>query len=347
MRILIIGGTNFIGPYLVKQLCEMGHSVTVFHRGQTKADLPSGVNYILGDRSLLANFKSEFEKIKPQVVLDAIAFTEQDAIDTMKAFKGIAERVVVISSMDVYRAYGILLGLEPEPVDPVPIRENSPKRSQLYPFRNLPQRPIGTPENYDKILVERAIMGDPDLPGTVVRLPMVYGPKDPLHRLEPYLRRMDDKRPVILLEESIASWRGCYGYVENVANAIALAVTNEQAKDRIYHVADVETLSEADRIGKIGSVAGWQGKVITLPREDFPAEWQLPYNTNQHWTVDSSIIRNELGYREIVPLDEAISKTIDWERANLPQQSNPFAVPYLLDYATEDKILSQKSSYAL
>lgn len=41
MRILIIGGTNFIGPPVVCQLGAMGHEVTVFHRGKTKAELPS------------------------------------------------------------------------------------------------------------------------------------------------------------------------------------------------------------------------------------------------------------------------------------------------------------------
>lgn len=50
MRILIIGGTNFMGPHVVRSLSEDGHEVTVFHRGQTGADLPRGVNEIFGDR---------------------------------------------------------------------------------------------------------------------------------------------------------------------------------------------------------------------------------------------------------------------------------------------------------
>ena len=59
-------------------------------------------------------------------------------------------------------------------------------------------------EEYDKIPVEREILGDPDLPGTVLRLPMVYGPGDPLHRFFPTLKRMDDRRPAILFEEKLA-----------------------------------------------------------------------------------------------------------------------------------------------
>ena len=41
MHILVIGGTNFMGPLVVRSLSEQGHEVTVFHRGQTQTDLPS------------------------------------------------------------------------------------------------------------------------------------------------------------------------------------------------------------------------------------------------------------------------------------------------------------------
>jgi nucleoside-diphosphate-sugar epimerase len=58
----------------------------------------------------------------------------------------------------------------------------------------------------------------------VVRLPAVYGPGDKQHRLLPYVRRMDDERPAVLLTTDQAGWRWTRGYVVNVAAAIALAV---------------------------------------------------------------------------------------------------------------------------
>lgn len=244
MKILVIGGTNFIGPPVVRQLSAMGHEVTVFHRGKTKTELPLDVNEIIGDRSLLPNFKSKFQQVSPDVVLDMICYTEEAAHITVNAFKGIAQRVVAISSMDVYRAYGVILGTENDAIA-VPITEDSPLRQQLYPFREMPSRPLNAPLDYDKILVERVVMAS-ELPGTIVRLPMVYGENDPLHRLFPYIQRMDENRPVILLPESIAKWRGSYGYVENVAYGIALAVTDKRAAGRIYHVADLEVLTEAE-----------------------------------------------------------------------------------------------------
>jgi nucleoside-diphosphate-sugar epimerase len=37
MRILVIGGTRFMGPHIIGSLCAAGHEVSVFHRGQTRA----------------------------------------------------------------------------------------------------------------------------------------------------------------------------------------------------------------------------------------------------------------------------------------------------------------------
>lgn len=243
----------------------------------------------------------------------------------------------------------VLLGKESD-VIPVPLTEDSPLRQQLYPFREMPVRALNAPADYEKILVERVVMSNPDLPGTIVRLPMVYGARDPLHRLFPYLKRMDDNRRAILLPESIAKWRGCYGYVENVAYAMApptprayaLALTNKQATNRIYHVADLEVVSEAKRLSRVGKVAGWQGKIVAVPKEYLPADWQLPINTEQDWIADTTRIRQELGYSEVVPLDEALRKTINWQRSYPPAEIPQWTGFELLDYATEDAILAKE-----
>ncbi|MEH2167727.1 MAG: hypothetical protein V7K41_13840 [Nostoc sp.] len=57
--------------------------------------------------------------------------------------------------------------------------------------------------------------------------------------------------------------------------------------------------------------------------------------------IGPSVVRQELGYKEIVPLDEALRQTIDWQRTHSLQEPQPFAVPWLLDYAIEDAILSK------
>jgi nucleoside-diphosphate-sugar epimerase len=335
MHILVIGGTNFMGPLVVRSLSERGHEITVFHRGQTQTELPRGVREIVGDRRPLTDTAAELRNVAPEVVLDMIPFIQQDAQEVMSAFRGVARLVVAISSQDVYWAFGRVNGKESGPVDAAPITEDSPLRENLYPYRNeIPRRqddPRRWEDDYDKILVERVVMGDRDLPGTVLRLPMVYGPGDYQHRLFRYLKRMDDKRPVILLDEAEAQWRWTHGYAENVADAIALAVTDERAAGRIYNVGEPFTLTMAEWISKIGQAAGWPGRVMLVPRGRLSEPLRGGINAEQDIVVDSSRIRKELGYVERVGLDEALRRTIAWERAHPPEKVDPKEFDYDVD----------------
>ena len=256
MRILIIGGTSFMGPFVVRSLNEQGHNVTIFHRSRTTGSLlPDRVQEILGDRRPLADVADILQRAEPEVVLDMIPMVEQDAQEIMSVFKGVARRVVSISSQDVYRAFGRVNLKETGPVDLSPITEASPLRENLYPYRREAPRDADDPQklhdDYDKILIERVVMSDPELPGTVLRLPMVYGPGDYQHRLFSFLKRMDDGRPAILLDEAEARWKWTHGYVENVADAIVLAATDERAAGRIYNVGEPFTFTMAEWVEKI------------------------------------------------------------------------------------------------
>ena len=335
MRVLVIGGTSFIGPAVARLLVERGHGVTVFHRGQTEADLPSGVNQILGDRRELATFRDEFKRIAPDVVLDMICFTEQEAREAAQTFTHLASRIVTPSSMDVYSAYGRLLGIEEGPRGKIPFTEDSPLRQAFYPHRAIAKAPEDFAHTYEKILVERAVMNNAQLPGTILRLPAVYGPRDPYHRTFEYLKRMDDGRRAILVEERQAAWRWTRGYVENVAGAIALAVTDERAAGRIYNVGEQEALSESEWIQAIAAAARWKGDVVAVPKELLPSHMVAPYDWQHDIVGDTTAIRDELGYTESVSRPEAMKRTVEWERANPPEQIDAAR----FDYAAEDEAL--------
>ncbi len=64
-------------------------------------------------------------------------------------------------------------------------------------------------------------------------------------------------------------------------------------------------------------------------------------NTKQDWLVNSSRIREELGYQEIIPLHEALKSTLEWERNYPPEKPENFVTPWLLDYVTEDKLATK------
>jgi nucleoside-diphosphate-sugar epimerase len=332
MRILIVGGTKFIGPRVVRRLAGAGNEVAVFHRGRTRAELPDGVRVFQGDRTRIGDHAGALRGFAPDVVVDMFAMTEGDARGLMETFRGVAKRVVVASSGDVYRAFGRFLGLEPGPVEPTPLAEGAPLRESLYIARARAQGPDDVLDQYEKIHVERVVLGDPALPGTVLRLPMVYGPGDEQHRLYPYLKRMDEGRPAIPLDEGLAGWRCPRGYVDDIAGAIALAVEDDRASGRVYNVSEPESLTEAEWVRAIAGAVGWAGEIVLAPRGRLPQP--AGSRTDQDVTYDTRRVRHELGYREQTGRAAAIATTGAWELANPPAEA-------ALDYAAEDALLAE------
>lgn len=321
MRVLFIGGTSFTGPHAVRELAGRGHEITVFHRGEHEPELPAEVRHVHGDLARWDEHVDELRALEPDVVVDMLALVPAEA-QRVLAFKGIVRRAVVISSADVFLAYGRLRGSEPGPPEPLPLTEDSPLRE------------VVVDEGYDKVGVERAATADPDLPVTVLRYPAVHGPGDPQHRLYGYVRRMDDGREAILLEETSARWRWVRGYAEDVAYGLVLTVESDAAAGRVYNVGDPVAHSELEWVRRIAEVVGWEGRIVAAPRDVLP-EYLREDGTDfaQHYAVDSSRIREELGYAEVVDERTALERTIAWERENPPAELE-------LDYDAEDAALA-------
>jgi hypothetical protein len=105
---------------------------------------------------------------------------------------------------------------------------------------------------------------------------MIYGPGDYARRFHPVLKRIDDGRPFILYEQGRAAWRAPRGYVENVAAALRLAVTKEEAAGRIYNVAEAPAYSELEWARKIAAATQWKGEFMVLPNDRTPiGRWFL------------------------------------------------------------------------
>jgi nucleoside-diphosphate-sugar epimerase len=345
MKVLVIGGTGFIGRHVVARLGEAGHEVAVAHRGTTARPPLKGVTEIFGERSTLLDLRSRFQSWAPDVAVDMILSSAAHARTTLDTFRGIARRVVAISSGDAYRAMGLLHRLEGGPLEPVPLTEDSRLRaqSQAYSPEALAAARAVFPwidKEYDKVQVERAVCSEPELPATILRLPMVYGPGDPLHRLYPVIKRILDGRPAIVYEESFARWVPCRGFVENVAHAIALATVSDAAAGRVYNVAEPEPFTEAEWAAKAGAILGWHGRVFAVPKRHAPHHLLRPYSFEQHLFMDSKRIRRELEYAEPLSVDEALRRTIEWERANPPQEIDLA----LYDYEAEDEAVARSAT---
>ena len=330
MRVLVIGGTGFIGLHVLAALAGEGHEITVYHRGEHEAELPTGVRHVHdpGAGIPVRHFPASLLEPAPEVVLHMFPVGEDDATALVARFRGVARRVVAISSGDVYRAYGRLIGTEPGPPEPVPIGEGAPLRTVFYPHRRDGADPAAWTYGYEKILAEQALHAEPRLPATILRLPAVFGPGDHYHRFRPYIKRMLDGRPRILLDARLARWRWTHGYVEDVANAIALAVTSEGATGRTYNVGEAETPTMEARVKALAEAAGWSGTIEVVPSGRTPAHLRAPFATAQDLVVDTRRAREELGWEETVATEAALARTIAFEAGTEWATGDPTAEMY-------------------
>ncbi|MBX9695627.1 MAG: NAD-dependent epimerase/dehydratase family protein, partial [Cyanobacteria bacterium] len=150
MRVLVIGGTGFIGRHVVDSLIERGHETTVVHRGKSESVVNEKAKSLIGDRQFLVRLADDIRKLKPDVVIDMIPKTASEMWSLLRTTSGHTSRLIVVSSIDVYRAYNRLRRAEPGDPDQVPLAEGSPLRDQLFPYRGNAVDALSPAYQYEK-----------------------------------------------------------------------------------------------------------------------------------------------------------------------------------------------------
>jgi nucleoside-diphosphate-sugar epimerase len=314
VKVAVLGGTGIIGEHVTRWLVEVGHEVFAVHRGQTPARIP-GIQSLFVDRRDTALLRSALAQAAPTVLVDLIAYSAADVTSLLEVLPPSVDRVVVVSSGDVYWTYDAFRGRTPPGEVSGPLSESAPLREHLYPYRAEANGPEDLRYGYEKILVEQLAQTRSPAPVTILRLPMVYGPGDRQQRVTRYLQQLTKAASCIRLNEREAHWRCTRGYVEDVAWAIALGATAERADGQVFNVGEADALTELDWVKAIGEAAGWAGSVVTDSTEppSLPAEWSVPLVTETRW------IRERLGYTEPVGRAEGLRRTVEVARGGTPR----------------------------
>jgi nucleoside-diphosphate-sugar epimerase len=319
VRIIVLGGTRFIGRAIVEELVRAGHDILVVHRGNLEPDDMPSISHLHCDRSELTAHRQELAAFEPGAAIDCRALTRADAENALATLPEDL-RLVVISSMDVYRAFGA--AIERLETDPVPLDEDSPVRSERYPYRDKsPDR-----YDYDKLDVE-----DVYLPrgATSLRLPMVYGPRDYQLREEFILRRVRAGRPRIPFGGG--TWLACRGYVGDIARGARLALESASTAGMALNLCEDRTFSMAMWSGMILEAAGSSAELVRVADEMLPEDLKQTGTMSQHVAASARRARALLGWTTSDPA-ETLLTTVRWHLAHPPPNSDQ-------DFAPDDRAL--------
>lgn len=309
MRVTLVGGTRFIGPAIAEALLARGHTVTLIHRG-VHPSVVEGVEVLTADRSDPAQLRTAVRLSRPEVVVDTRSMTEADASCCIAAAEGVP--VVVLSSQDVYAQFGLLNGL-PGPEPEARITEESPL-TVPFPFRGIAEHDGG--EDYDKKRVEAryaAAVGE-GLPAVcVLRLPAVYGRRDPARRFGFLLDALDAGQTT-LPRVGAGAFRWTHAHVDDVAHAVLLAAEGPREGYTVYNVGEADPPTLAEWAEALAAAAGHTFR--WTPAEELEGAWALLGRMPTDVVVDTTRIRERLGYREVTTREHRLRDTIAGLRAS-------------------------------
>jgi len=280
----------------------------VVHRGVLEPDDMPEVQHLHCERAELVTHRAELEDFAPDALVDCRALTRRDAETALEALPDVKRRVV-ISSVDVYRAFGAL-NVDGE-TDPVPLDEDSPLRPERYPYRG--KMPVM--DDYDKLDVE-----DVYLPrgATVLRLPMVYGEHDYQRREEFLLRRLRAGRKRIPFGGG--TWLTCRGYVRDVARAVRLALT-KPVEGEVMNVCEDRSYSMGMWSRMILRAVESDAVLVHVRDDILPEDLKFTGTMSQHIAASARKARTLLGWRSTDAF-ETLQTTVRWHLANPPPDAD-------------------------
>lgn len=307
MRVLVLGGTRFIGRAIVHGLAGHGHDLLVAHRGEVEPEDFPNVAHLHSLRKDLLDHREQIAAFGPDAVVDTIGLTREGARIGLDSSPGDIPRVV-LSSVDVYRIYeGLRTNTE---TDPVPVDEEAPVREVRFPYRGQ----VPGMDDYEKLDVEEEYLA---VGGTVLRLPMVYGPHDGQRREEFILRRVRAGRERIPV--GAGTWLSSRAFAPDIAVAVRLALATPAARGQIFNVAEHSGPTEVAWVREILAAADSKAELVRVPDEALPDDLGTTAALAQHLQIDSCKARTVLGW-SASPRAETVQTSVDWHLAHPPAE---------------------------
>jgi nucleoside-diphosphate-sugar epimerase len=292
MRVLVIGGTRFMGRRLVWRLLARGERVTLLNRGLTPDPFGPRVERLRADRNR-PSFTGPVAGRDFDAVVDFGAYTGSDLAPVVEALAGRVGHYVLISTGQVYLVRkGARLPSREEDYAGELLREPAEPDD-----RSEWQYGMGKRECEDLL---QAAWEARRFPFTTLRLPMVDGEGDHRRRLEAYLWRLLDGGPVIVPDGEGPTVRHVYSGA--VAEAVARLLGQSASQGRAYNLCQNEMPSLEAFLGELSDRLGAPRRLVSVPSEVLSGAGLAPHVVSPfsvRWMslLDPSRARVELGFR--------------------------------------------------
>jgi len=248
MKVLVMGGTQFNGLALVRELVRTGHEVTVLNRGKTEAPLPRPVRRLYADRGDADAMRAALAGEDFDCVQDISAYRPEDVELMMEIFRGRVGHYIFASSTVIYQPSSVLPITEGDPLD----------RGEL-------QNGYGM----NKILCEDLLFAEhrkTGFPATVAAFSMVFGPRNILpDREQRMFMRILKGRPVMIPGDGTTLGQVCH--VDDEARALRMMMAKPITFGKRYNLTGNAFFSDEGYVDTFAEVLDRQPEKVFIPAE--------------------------------------------------------------------------------
>jgi 2'-hydroxyisoflavone reductase len=299
LKILILGGTSFLGPNLVEQLQERGHQVTVFNRGNQDFSRFPDVEKLRGDR---AGNLDALKGRKWDAVIDTSGHLPRIVEASSEVLLHATNHYTLVSSVGVYANFHHL-GINEE--CPVAVLDN--------PTEEITEKTYGAL----KAGCERMIQNY--FPGRclIVRPGLIVGPGDPTGRFSYWPRRMKDGGAILAPGEpsqnvQFIDVRDLAAWIVNQVERQAVGTYNVTGKPILFETL----LTECQKVTQIDSKLHWASEDFLIKHQvqdwvELPLWLSSPRNMPGFLNV--SIEKACAAGLTLRPIADTINAILEWD----------------------------------
>jgi 2'-hydroxyisoflavone reductase len=306
MKVLVIGGTLFIGRLLVEELVKGGHDVTVLHR-KPKHDFGKRVDNIMADRNDADAMKHALSTRRFEVVFDNVydwerGTTAQQVEATVRAAGDRITRYIFMSSV---AAYG----------DGLNHKESDPLAPDYHPDAYVRH----------KATTERLLFrmhSQTGLPVVTFRPPFVYGPNTNFYREQFFWDRLRAGRPVIIPGDGHRLMQ--FAYVNDVVQAMIKSMDEPRAAGEAFNIGDTKPLTQVEVVEKLAKIANVEPTLVRVPRDTIQqaggSAMEEPYYFGEYFdlppiTMNIGKVTRVLKMK-LTPFEVGLKETYKWYTRN-------------------------------